>query len=255
MIAKKFRSRKKNRFIKKSSFEFARKEFEKNQNLRFLLKSRFIWMKIYIKKEDRILEIGSGNGLIKKIIKNVVTSDIIKNPWVDLHFDMNKPKNKKKYDIIILNHSLHHCKNPIKLFYYFQKILKKKGKILINEPELSLIFSWILKICNHEQWNFEIDYFNYKKDKKFPVENNAMGILLFRDKAKFENKLKFLKIKKMWVSEFFIFINSGGNLVKSPKISLNIFFLNLINLIDIFLIKFFPNIFALNRSVVIQRID
>lgn len=55
MIAKKFRSRKKNRFIKKSSFEFARKEFEKNQNLRFLLKSRFIWMKTYIKKEDRIL--------------------------------------------------------------------------------------------------------------------------------------------------------------------------------------------------------
>jgi 2-polyprenyl-3-methyl-5-hydroxy-6-metoxy-1,4-benzoquinol methylase len=76
------------------------------------------------------LEIGSGSGLIKNIInKNIVTSDIVKNQYIDLIFDMDRTNisnNLKSYfDIIIFNHSLHHSKNPNKVLKKIKLMLKK----------------------------------------------------------------------------------------------------------------------------------
>ena len=90
----------------------------KNKNLIFLLNKRFSWMKKYIKGKKTIIELGSGNGCIKKIIddKKIILTDIIKYPWIDKKVDMMKINLGKKYlkkvDIFIINHSLHHCANP-----------------------------------------------------------------------------------------------------------------------------------------------
>ena len=79
-------------------------------------------------------------------------------------------------------------------------------------------------------------------------------------RALFENEVKFLnnfpeyKIIKNELSEFFIFINSGGVNADIKKIPMNNFFLNIMNIIDKVLVKFFPKVFALNRSVVLKKI-
>ena len=41
----------------------------KNKNLTFLLNKRFYWMEKHLKGKKIIIELGSGNGCIKKIIK------------------------------------------------------------------------------------------------------------------------------------------------------------------------------------------
>ena len=92
----------------------------KNKNLIFLLEKRFSWMESYIKGKKIIVELGSGNGCIKKVIKNkkIILTDIIKYPWIDKKVDMLKVnlgnKYKKKVDVFIINHSLHHCSSPYK---------------------------------------------------------------------------------------------------------------------------------------------
>ena len=55
------------------------------------------------------------------------------------------------------------------------------------------------------------------------------------------------------LSEFLIFINSGGVNTNLFKIPLNDFFLNLLNYIDVILIKIFPGVFALNRKIVLKN--
>ena len=55
-------------------------------------------------------------------------------------------------------------------------------------------------------------------------------------------------IEKNNLSEFLIFLNSGGNGVNSPYIPLNTTFLKFISVLDKFLILLAPRIFALNRS-------
>ena len=120
-----------------------------NQNLNFLLKKRFNWMKKFIRNKKIIIELGSGNGFIKNFLgSKIITSDIYKHKLIDIEIDMNNlripKKYKKKVDIFILNHSLHHSKNPIKLLKKIKGMLNKKGMILINEPEISFIFKFFL---------------------------------------------------------------------------------------------------------------
>mgnify|MGYP004255108037 FL=1 len=64
----------------------------KNKNLIYLLNKRFSWMKKYLKGKKIIVELGSGNGCIKKIIndKKIILTDIIKYPWIDKKVDMLK---------------------------------------------------------------------------------------------------------------------------------------------------------------------
>ena len=90
---------------------------------------------------------GGGSGLIKKILgKKIVTSDIIKNPFIDHQLDLNSKVFTKKFtnyfDIIIFNHSLHHSNNPIKTLINVKIMLKIKGLVIINEPETSFFLSY-----------------------------------------------------------------------------------------------------------------
>ena len=104
----------------------------KNKNLIFLLNKRFSWMKKYIKGKKTIVELGSGNGCIKKILdgKKIILTDITKYPWIDKKVDMMKINLGKKYlkkiDIFIINHSLHHCANPALTLKKMSIYLKKK---------------------------------------------------------------------------------------------------------------------------------
>ena len=56
-------------------------------------------MKKYMKGKKLIVELGSGNGCIKKIIndKKIILTDIIKYPWIDKKVDMLKVNLGKKY--------------------------------------------------------------------------------------------------------------------------------------------------------------
>ena len=57
----------------------------RNKNLIFLLDQRFSWMKKYLKGKKTVVELGSGNGCITKIIKNkkIILTDIVKYPWIE----------------------------------------------------------------------------------------------------------------------------------------------------------------------------
>ena len=66
--------------IKKPNIYLARKKILENQyqNLNFLLQERFGWMAKYLKNKKNIIELGSGNGCIKQILKKkIILTDII----------------------------------------------------------------------------------------------------------------------------------------------------------------------------------
>ena len=237
-----------------------------SNNLKFLLNKRFKWMEKFINKKNNkiIIELGSGSGCIKKIIKkkNLILTDIVKYKWIDKKIDMLKINLGNKYinkvDIFIINHALHHCPNPVKSLRLISKYLRPNGLVLINEPETSYFLKLIQFITSDEGWSYKKNIFNNKKNlfkNNDPwFSNTAIGELLFKNQEKFKKEFPKFKFLKNELSEFLIFINSGGVNSNIPKIPLNNFFLNIINLIDNFLILIFPSIFALNRSVVLQKI-
>ena len=254
------------RKIKQFSISKSRKRFKnnKNMNLRLLLEKRFIWMKTFIKNKKNIIELGSGNGASKEILdnKNIILTDIQKYSWISKKLDMRKLNLGKKYikkvDIFIINHALHHCSNPAKLLKKMSIYLKKNGLVLINDPEISFFFRFLLFFLDHEGWSFKINVFDNKKDiftSNNPWQaNNATARLLFKDENKFHSNFPQYKIIKNELSEFFIFLNSGGVVSETLYIPINKFLFNLLYFIDRVLIFLFPNIFSLNRSVVLKKI-
>ncbi len=245
------------RIIKVISQKESRKKYKKNKNFRYQINKRLIWMGKYLKDKKIFIEIGSGNGLSKKILnEKIITTDIKKNAFIDRIVDMNNIRLPSRFynkvDVVIFNHSLHHSTNPMRVLKNVSKIfLKKGGFILINEPELSVFFKFFLKICNHERYDENINNIN---KKNFWFENNATGKILF-GKQKIGNKfLNDFKIVENSVDEFFIFLNSSGNGVNAPYIKLNDLFLKIVNLFDNVLTKCFPQIFALNRKIVLKKI-
>ena len=240
----------KKRFIKTITPFQSRMKFSNNYNFKFHITERFKWMKKYLKNKQLIVEIGSGNGLSKKILnKKIITTDIFDEKWINFKIDMNKMSLPKKFmgniDVLIFNHSLHHSCNPLTTLKKARKLLKKDGKILINDPEISFFFKFFLKICNHERWSTK------KNDWK---DNNATGYLLFGNKQIKDKFMNNYIIEKNNLSEFLIFLNSGGNGINAPYIPLNNALLKFITIIDKLLVLLAPRVFALNRSVVLKKI-
>ena len=244
----------------------SRRKFKnkKNKNVNFLLEKRFLWMKKYIKKKKFIIELGSGNGASKDILKNkkIILTDIQKYSWIDKKVDMTKlnleKKYKKKVDVFIINHALHHCSNPAKLLKRISLYLKKNGLILINDPEISFFFKFFLLILKHEGWSFNVNVFNTKR-ALFKANNpwnanNAISYLLFNNEDKFHYNFNEYRIIKNQLSEFTIFLNSGGVVNNTFHLPVNRFLFDFLSFVDKILIFLFPKIFALNRSVVLKKV-
>lgn len=235
-----------------------------NPNLNYLLHKRFQWMSKYIKNKKIVIELGSGNGCLKKILKQkkILLTDIIKYPWIDKKVDMLRVNLEKKFlnkvDVFIINHSLHHCANPSKCLDKMSKYLKENGVILINEPETSFFLKLLQILLDDESWSLKDNVFNKNKNLFNPknpwISNTAIAQLLFKNKIKFQKHFPQYKIEKNYVSEFFIFLNSSGVNSDFFSIKLNSFLLDIINFVDKFLIFLFPQVFALNRTIVLRKI-
>ena len=135
--------------------------------------------------------------------------------------------------------------------------MKKNGLILIREPEISFFLKFFLYTLDDEAWSEKNNIFNKRKNIFNPSSpwdaNNATSRLLFKDESKFHYHFPQYNIIKNELSEFFIFLNSGGVVQKKFYIPTNKFFFNCIKLVDRLLIFAFPSIFALGRSVILKK--
>jgi hypothetical protein len=116
----------------------------------------------------------------------------------------------------------------------------------------------LLKIMRHEGWSYQIDIFDETQIANDPSDpwsaNCAIPELLFEQTDKFHNKFKSLKILRNIKNEGLIFPLSGGVVAKTNLPELPIWFLKCVYFVDKIIIKLFPNVFALGRSVVVQKI-
>tara|TARA_E500000178_G_scaffold347258_2_gene400240 strand:+ start:1744 stop:2550 length:807 start_codon:yes stop_codon:yes gene_type:complete len=254
-----------NRMKKIGDVENAIKEFKlnKNKNLNFLLKNRFSWMKEFINEKNVGLEVGAGGGFSKQYIKNknFKISDLAMYQHLDFkNVDAQKTDFKSNnYDFIIAVNMIHHVPYPIKFLKEMHRILKRGGKLIIQEAYCSVIFQLITIIMKHEGFDFTKNVWDENQPMSDEDDrwsgNIAIPHLIFDDIDKFDEKFgeKF-KIDHEKFYECFVFLNSGGVTSKTFYIPLNLFFLKILNSFDNLLVKLFPNIFAMGRQIVLRKL-
>ena len=126
---------------------------------------------------------------------------------VDAH---NTKFNNNSFDYIIAAHVLHHIPYPIKFFREMYRILKKDGKLIIQDACCSIMFQIVTIIMRHEGYDFTKDVWS----ESMPVTdtedlwagNIAVPHLIFDDINIFNKNLgSYFKIEHENFSEFFDF--------------------------------------------------
>ena len=209
---------------------------------------------IYLSDKKKILELGSGGGNIKKIIKECITSDQFKNKNIDRIENIYKINFKKNsISNIILIDVFHHLQFPSLALKEIHKVLIKNGRIIMVEPAMGLIPRIVYKIFHYEPNGFNLRIKWNNIPKKIPLSNQYFAAQSIPWRAFFLKELNLkskYSIKLIKPFSDFAFLLSGGYSYKAlyPKI-----LYSLIKLIDKILTSISIRIFSARMLIVLEK--
>jgi SAM-dependent methyltransferase len=229
-------------------------------NLTFLFQKRFEWMHKYIGDSDDVLEVGCGIGVTKLFLRqgNITLSDIEDNPWLDRREDaLSLTYGDNSLDVIIANNMIHHLPRPLQFFREANRVLKRGGRILIQDVNCSACMCALLRVMHIEDFDFSVNAFDVEKECTGGNDhwdgNAAIPNVLFDDMARFQRSVPAFRVLETKKSEFFVYICSGGINGKTFRIPLPYGVLRALDCVDELLASHFPQLFALQMRVVLEK--
>lgn len=174
------------------------------------------WYRIFIQKSKEIkngkyLEIGSGGGFLKDIFPEVITSDILSLPNLDLVFSAEDlPFKENELAIIMMLNVFHHIPKPFLFLKEAERTLSKGGKIIMIEPANSLLSRFIYKRFHHEPFDEDAGR-EISSGNPLSNSNQALPFIYFeRDLELFKKEFTQLTINSITYHSPFSYIISGG---------------------------------------------
>lgn len=258
-----FPAHEENRMAHEGDVEGARQRFlqERPRSLTCLLRQRYSWMNEYLLGRNAVIELGSGAGLSKEFIDcpRLMLTDVVGRAWIDIVVDaMNLPFKPDSVDAIICSHMIHHLASPVRFFNYAWAILKPGGIMLIQDLHTSLMLRVLLRVMRHEGWSYDINVFKEAAVANDPSDpwsaNCAIPELLFRNEEDFNKKITGFRMLDNRLNESLLFPLSGGVIAKSRTIQFPLPVYTLVQGVDRWLVRLLPNIFAVGRSVVLEKV-
>lgn len=163
------------------------------------------------------IEVGSGPASLKESCPDVVTTDVVWCPWLDLTMDAQA--------LALLDHSvsnivlcdvLHHLKAPGSFFREAARVLRKSGRIVLLDPYISP-FSRIVNALFHEEpVDLTVDPLSLQANGTSTGEdpfhaNQAFATVLFwRDLGRTMDRLPEFKLVSRSRTGFLRYPLSGG---------------------------------------------
>ncbi len=157
------------------------------------------------------VEIGAGSGFTSTYFKNLIQTDVVLTPHINMCVDaMAFPFKNQALDTIIMIGALHHLKNVDKYFSEARRVLKKGGKILMVEPYISFLSYPVWRFLHYEGCNLKSVSCDSNKYARIDA-NIAIPTILFKKQRKqFEKDYPDLKIIYENYHTVFHFFVSGG---------------------------------------------
>ena len=163
----------------------------------------------------KIVELGSGIGNLKTFVPSCICTDLFSNPWIDQVENSYKLSfADNSLSAIILFDVWHHLEFPGNVLQEFKRVLIPKGKVIIFDPDISLLGFIIYGLFHHEPINYfkKIEWFasentDFMKLGYYAAQGNASRI--FRSN-KFTDNLRGWDILKAIRITSISYVGSGG---------------------------------------------
>jgi SAM-dependent methyltransferase len=161
------------------------------------------------------LEIGGGAGIFKEYAPDVVTTDILPAPWLDLVADAQfLPLGDNTFDNVVMFDVLHHIEFPRRFLAEASRVLRPGGRIIMIEPGITPV-SWpFYRLMHPEPVDMAADPLrdgapDPRRDA-FAANQAIPTRLVGRDRARFAQAFpEFRVVRKRWLS-LFAYPLSGG---------------------------------------------
>lgn len=184
---------------------------------KFLNKTYLSWYKEFINsvspiENKKILELGSGGGLLKELYPSIITSDVIELPQCDIICKGEDiPFEDESLDALFLLNTLHHIPDSEQFFKEADRVLKNNGIIYITEPANTAFSRFVYKNFHHEP--FDTKQVGWSIDSSNPLfdSNQALCWIIFhRDRELFQKSYPNLLIERRFLHTPFRYLLSGG---------------------------------------------
>ena len=264
LLAKAFEPRPaQNRMHNRGGVAVARQAYEEGRspNLRALLQHRYEWLQGLVDPSWEGVELASGIGVTKDFLtaRSLLITDIGDGGWLDMgNVDaLATPFAADQFDFVLIQNAIHHLSRPVALFPEMARILKPKGRLFIRDVRCSLVLRAVNHLTRVEGYRYEVDVYDDKAvicDPDDPwASNNAVPDLLFGDLDRFHANVPQFRVAHQHEDECFLFLVSGGVTNKTFTIPLPSSGLRAINAVDQTLTRRFPEVFATQRSLVLEK--
>ena len=98
-----------------------------------------------------VLEIGGGSGNLKDALPDAVSLDVQWAPWLDIVADAHQlPFAENSFSNIVMLDVFHHLSYPARFLREAMRVLRPGGRLVMIEPNVSLV-SWVFFKLFHEE--------------------------------------------------------------------------------------------------------
>lgn len=160
-----------------------------------------------------VVEIGSGPALSKEFLPQVITSDVVALPEIDLAFPGEQmPFKDASVAVFFLHGVFHHIPDVAAFLREAERCLMPEGRVFMIEPHNTPWRRFMVRHFHHEPldpkgpWTFERD-----SKARLTAANQALPWIVFiRDRDRFEREFPDLAVRRLQPHAPFLYVLSGG---------------------------------------------
>lgn len=166
--------------------------------------------------DGSLIELGSGGGFLKEVIPDIITSDILPVPGIDLCFSgLKMPFPDQTVSAFFMIDLLHHLPDSAAFFKEVERCLKIGGRCVMIEQTNTLWARFIYQNFHHEEFLPDAGW-GFEGSRPLSDSNGAIPWIIFcRDRKRFEKEFPNLKIAHVSFSVPFRYLLSGGLSIRS----------------------------------------
>jgi SAM-dependent methyltransferase len=159
-----------------------------------------------------VLELGSGAGFLKDVLPDLITSEILRVPHVDIVLDGHYlPFVKAALSGIVMIDVFHHLPNANLFFSEASYCVKPGGRIVMIEPWTTSWSRRVYQYLHHEPFDPDSKEWHFQKTGPLSGANQALAWIVFkRDRTKFEQEFPQWHIREIELHTPFSYLLSGG---------------------------------------------
>jgi SAM-dependent methyltransferase len=162
--------------------------------------------------EGGVLELGSGAGFLKDIVRDARTSEVFWISGADLVCDARSlPVRDDSLRALVLVDVAHHVAAPRDFLREASRALRPGGRIVMIEPWVTPWSRFVYTCFHHEPFRPEAETWEFATTGPLSGANGALPWIIFeRDRAMFEREHPALRIASIEPMMPFRYLLSGG---------------------------------------------